>query len=294
MNGQQAIYLRWMLFLVALLLPGIVFAAGEFSKGLLWKVESQSTQPVYLFGTMHSEDKRVTTLPAPVQKAFDSSSSVTLEVKLDMQVAFETLSRMMITDGSNLNTIIGDQLFAKSAALMIGYGMPEPVLNNLKPWAVFVTLSTPKIKTGLFLDKVLYDKAVSSGKNIYGLETVSEQLSIFDDMPVDDQIILLKDTIEYHSKLPGIFEEMTNIYLQRDLDGLVAFNEKHMKEGNARVTDALMERLLVDRNVRMVDRMTDQLKEGSAFIAVGALHLPGKKGILNLLQNKGHKISVVY
>jgi len=294
MNGQQAIYLRWTFFLVTLLLPGIVFAAGGFSKGLLWKVESQSGQPAYLFGTMHSEDKRVTTLPAPVQKAFDSSSSFTLEVKLDVQVAFETLSRMMITDGSNLNTIIGDQLFAKSAALMIGYGMPEPVLNGLKPWAVFVTLSTPKIKTGLFLDKVLYDMAVSSGKKIYGLETVSEQLSIFDDMPVDDQVILLKDTIENHARLPGIFEEMTSIYVQRDLDGLVAFNEKHIKVGNTRVTEALMERLLVDRNVRMVDRMTDQLKQGGAFIAVGALHLPGKKGILNLLQNKGYEISAVY
>ena len=294
MNRQQTFYLRWTLLLVTLLLPGIVFAAGDFSKGLLWKVESQSGPPSYLFGTMHTEDKRVTTLPAPVLKAFDSSSSFTLEVKLDMQVAFETLSKMMLTDGKNLNTIIGDQLFAKTAALMIGYGMPEPVLNNMKPWAVFVTLSTPKITTGLFLDKVLYDKAVSSGKNIYGLETVSEQLSIFDDIPVDDQIILLKDTIEYHAKLPGIFEEMTNIYLQRDLDGLVAFNKKYMKEGDARVTEALMKRLLVDRNVRMVDRMTDQLKQGGAFIAVGALHLPGKTGLLNLLQNKGHKISVVY
>ena len=233
-------------------------------------------------------------MPDPVTKVFESTSSFTLEVKLDSQVALETLSMMMLKDSSNLKTILGKKLFAKSSSLMADYGMPESMVNRLKPWAIFVTLSTPKNQTGQFLDKVLYDRAISDGKSIYGLETAKEQLAIFNDVPISEQIILLEDTIKNYGKLPDIIEEMTRIYLARDLGALVALNEKYIKDGNAQITNKLMKRLVVDRNIRMVNRMANQLKTGNAFIAVGALHLPGENGILNLLQNKVHIVSVVY
>jgi len=279
---------------VLLLLPGITFASETFAKGLLWKVENKNSKPSFILGTMHTEDSRVLSLPDPVTKVFESTSSFTLEVKLDSQVALETLSMMMLKDSSNLKTILGKKLFAKSSSLMADYGMPESMVNRLKPWAIFVTLSTPKNQTGQFLDKVLYDRAISDGKSIYGLETAKEQLAIFNDVPISEQIILLEDTIKNYGKLPDIIEEMTRIYLARNLGALVALNEKYIKDGNAQITNKLMKRLVVDRNIRMVNRMANQLKTGNAFIAVGALHLPGENGILNLLQNKGHKVSVVY
>ncbi len=299
MNYRIYFYSNWLLLTGLLLLPSLVFASSAFTKGLLWKIESNYTQlnktkPSHIFGTMHTEDPRVVLMPAVIKKTFESASSFTLEVKLDSQVALDTISMMTLKDGRNLKTILGESLYAKSSALMASYGMPESMVNLLKPWAVFVSLSTPVRKTGQFLDKVLYDDAISHGKPIYGLETVKEQLDIFDNMPMKEQVILLEDTIKNHDKLSAMIEEMTLVYLARDLGGLVVLNEKYMKEGNTNITRKLMKRLLVDRNLRMVDRMANQLDQGNSFIAVGALHLPGETGILNLLRAKGYNVSVVY
>lgn len=299
MNCRKTNYSYWVLLISLSLLPGLLFASPVFTKGLLWKIESNNTlpnktKPSYLFGTMHTEDPRVISMPVVIKKTFAAASSFTLEVKLDSQVALDTISMMTLKDGRNLKAILGESLYAKSSALMASYGMPAQMVNLLKPWAVFVSLSTPISKSGQFLDKVLYDEAVSNGKTIYGLETAKEQLVIFDTIPMKEQVVLLEDTIKNHDKLPEIIEQMTKVYLARDLGGLLALNEKYMKEGNANITKKLMKRLLVDRNLRMVDRMANQLEQGDSFIAVGALHLPGETGILNLLQAKGYKVSVVY
>jgi len=286
-------YLRGVL-VALLLLPGFVFASGVGTKGLLWKVENKNTKASYLFGTMHTEDSRIILLPVPVKEVFDSARSFTSEVKLDATVALDVLSIMTLADNQSLKTILGESLYSKSYELLADYGMMELLVNRLKPWAVFVTLSTPLSKTGQFLDKVLYDRAVEQGKSTYALETVQEQLAIFNDMPMSEQIILLEDTLKNHDKFPAMFEEMANTYLARDLDALVVLNDKYMQDGDTKITEKLMKRLLVDRNVRMVDRMAKQLKEGNAFIAVGALHLPGKDGLLSLLRSKGYKISAAY
>jgi len=281
--------------LAALLLtPGLLFASSSFTKGLLWKIEPAKGKPSYILGTMHSDDPRVMSLPAAIQQKFDSASSFTIEVKLDSQLAMETLALMTFSDGRNLKDILGDALYEKSSVLMASYGMPVQMVNLLKPWAVFITLSMPKNTSGQFLDKALYDAAIIKGKTIYGLESAKEQLVIFDSIPIKDQVVLLEDTVRNYEKLPAIFEEMTNLYVARDLAGLVTFNEKQMREGNTKITNRLMKKLVDERNVRMVERMAKQLDDGDAFIAVGALHLPGQRGILNLLQDKGYKISVVY
>jgi len=289
---------KWIGLVYLLLFPGFVFASPVFTKGLLWKIEpnqaQSNTKPSYIFGTMHTEDPRVLSLPAEIKKAFDTTSSYTLEVILDSQLALDTISMMTLQNGRNLEDILGESLYAKSSKLMSGLGMPVQMINLLKPWAVFVSLSTPISKTGQFLDKLLYDQAISAGKKIYGLESATEQLAIFDNLPMKEQIVLLEDTIKNHDKLSAIFEKMTLIYLARDLEGLVALNKNNIEQSSRDITDKLMKRLIVDRNLRMVDRMEDQLGQGNAFVAVGALHLPGKAGILNLLHNKGYKISVVY
>lgn len=299
MKAYRNIVTKLACLVLLLILPVYAMASDAFPSGLLWKVESSKgsyggQKPGFVFGTMHTEDQRVLSIPPAVRDALDSASSFTLEVKLDAQVALESVALMMLSDGKNLKSMLGDRLFKQASTLMLGYGMPEQILMGLKPWAVFVTLSTPKNNSGIFLDKVLYDEAMSQGKAVYGLETVKEQLSIFDEMPVKDQVALLQDTIKNHKKLPGIFEQMTRLYLNRDLQGLVKLNKKHMKQGNIQVTKKLMKKLVVDRNVRMVSRMEGQLHEGGAFIAVGALHLPGKNGILKLLQDKGYNITKVY
>jgi uncharacterized protein YbaP (TraB family) len=87
---------------------------------------------------------------------------------------------------------------------------------------------------------------------------------------------------------------MLNAYLTRDLAGLVEINEAYQKLGDQELARMFQERLIDSRNQRMVERLHPMLEEGGLFIGVGALHLPGETGILNLLDNAGYRVEAVY
>lgn len=269
-------------------------AHGAEQKGLLWKIERDGVQPSFLLGTMHSEDPRVLKVAPEVQRAFDSSASFTMEVVLNAQAILETSQAMTFSDGRNLKTVLGAELYTKIVPLMAQHGVPEMVLPTFKPWAIFLTLSMPPAKTGIFLDAALYDAALAQKKTVHGLETVQEQLGIFERLTLAEQVQLIADAVKHAGELNAVFEEMINIYLKRDLPGLQALNEKYTASDNPKLEQKLMAELIDARNLRMFERMAPRLKEGKAFVAVGALHLPGDHGLLRLLERQGYRVSAVY
>jgi len=288
-------YSRQLFALVLLLwLATLTHAVGAEQKGLLWKIERDGAKPSYLLGTMHSEDERVLKIAPEVQRAFDGSTSFTMEVVLDAQTIADAGQAMMFSDGRNLKAVLGNDLYSKIVPLMAQHNVPEMVLPTFKPWAIFLTLSMPPAQTGVFLDAKLYDAALTQKKVVHGLETVREQLSIFDRMPIEEQIQLVTDAVKHFGELNSVFEEMIGIYLKRDLPGLQALNEKYTASDDSKLEKKLMEELIDKRNVRMVERMAPRLKEGKAFVAVGALHLPGDHGLLRLLEKQGYRVSAVY
>jgi len=116
-----------------------------------------------------------------------------------------------------------------------------------------------------------------------------------DDTPLAEQVILLKETLAHIDEMPTILEKVHVLYLSRNLTEMMTFSKEYSKsENNQQVVDKFMERVVDQRNVRMVERMEEFLKAGNTFIAVGALHLPGEKGILRLLEARGYRVSSVY
>ena len=164
----------------------------------------------------------------------------------------------------------------------------------MKPWAAAVTLSTPALETGEVLDRVLYQDAVQQGKAVYGLETLQEQLGLFDSMPEADQIALLRDAVDNFPELAAMQAELLAAYKQRDLDGLLTIYEASMQAGDQRLAEDFQRRLVDDRNQSMLERMQPYLQQGKAFVAVGVLHLPGKEGLLNRLEQQGYTVRRVY
>lgn len=265
------------------------------SKGLLWKIEQPGMRPSYLFGTIHSEDARVLNLPPVVQKTFDAAGSFTMEVLLDQAVSEQMTGAMFFSDGRDLKTLMGEDWFKRISAPLAGYGVPADMAQKMKPWAVFATLSLPKPQTGLFLDMVLYANAQQQGKPVYGLESVDEQLAVFNGMAMQDQIALLKNTVENHAQIQSQLEQIIQSYLARDLGRMERLSDEFGAEaGDPRLVDALNQRMVFDRNVLMAQRMLPRLKEGNAFIAVGSLHLPGEQGVLRLLQQRGYRVTPIY
>ena len=294
MNGlTRCLVHAWALALL-LLAAASPAQADSFGHGLLWKIEGAGTPPSYLFGTIHAEDARVLALPRQVESAFAGARSFTMEVVLDPMAIVELTTAMMLEEGKTLRGLIGESRFREVEQAMSARGMPGAVVDTLKPWAVFATLSTPKPATGLFLDRVLYLEAVSGGKPVHGLETAAEQMGVFDGLSLRDQIALLDDTLDNLHRIDDLNRQLIDTYLQRDLAGLMALNERHAREGDPRLAALLTERLIVARNHRMAERMIPQLKEGGAFVAVGALHLPGEEGILRLLSRRGYRLTAVY
>ncbi|MGB5717666.1 MAG: TraB/GumN family protein, partial [Gammaproteobacteria bacterium] len=171
---------RWLAVMLLLLLATITRADTDKSHGLLWEIGKPGQPSSWLLGTIHSEDPGVLNLPVPVRQAFDAAHSVVLEILMDADAMKYSSTAMLMLDGRTLPDIIGAPLYAQVSAAIASRGIPELVLNRMKPWAVAVTLSTPALETGEVLDRVLYQDALQQGKAVYGLETMQEQLQLFD------------------------------------------------------------------------------------------------------------------
>jgi len=262
--------------------------------GLLWEVSKAGAEPAYLFGTIHTEDPDVLQLAKPVQQAFAASQAVVLEMLLDVDAMRHSSAAMLLMDGRSLSDMIGQSLFRQASRAMQSRGITAAVLDRMQPWAAAVTLSMPAPETGQVLDAMLYQDALQQGKDVYGLETVQEQLQVFESMSVADQVTLLKDAVENFSDIDAMHAELLAAYKQRDLNGLMAISEASMQQGDQRLADEFQQTLVVDRNHRMAERMRQYLQQGKAFIAVGALHLPGEEGLLNLLEQQGYTVRRVY
>jgi uncharacterized protein YbaP (TraB family) len=267
--------------------------ASRYTKGLLWKIESPGTATSHLFGTIHSDDARVNVLPEAVARALDNSERFVMEAMLDGDSLVQMAQTMFFTDERTLEQVIGRKLYTESVKALNARGIPTLGVEKQKPWAVMMALSMPPPKTGEFLDLVLQARATRQSMPVSGLETIAEQLAVFDGLPLPQQIALLEDTVRMQADLDREFEALHKAYLARDLAAIVAISEKH-ESGDERLYNEVMDRLLDQRNRRMADRMTPLLKQGGAFIAVGAAHLPGEAGLLYRLEKAGYRVTAVY
>lgn len=267
--------------------------AARYAKGLLWKIEAPGGATSHLFGTIHSDDPRITALPEVVTRSLDASSRFVMEAIMDGESLVRMAEVMFYSDERTLEQVVGRKLYAESVKALNARGMPTLGVEKQKPWAVMMALSMPPPRTGEFLDLVLQQRAAGQNKPVSGLETIAEQLAVFDDMPLRDQIALLEDTVRMQAEIDKEFEALHKAWLARDLAGIVAVSEKQ-KPGNERLYEEVMDRLLDQRNRRMAERMAPMLKQGGAFIAVGAAHLPGEAGLLYRLEKAGYRVTAVY
>lgn len=277
-----------------LLLLALPVQAGDFSHGILWQISKPGIYPSYLLGTIHSDDPRVTRLPPAVARAFASSKSFTGELDLSANSQAQTEQAMFLPQGQTLEGVLGQARYQKCVSLMADYGVPAAMVNRMKPWAIALQLNMPKPVTDRFLDLILYQRAVARGLPVYALETIPEQVAVFDKLPESQQLVLLDEAIANYEGSSALIDTLIDLYLARDLAGLQAINDQQLQQGDTQLAAEVEQRLIIARNQRMVKRMQPRLREGHAFIAVGALHLPGKQGILNLLQQQGYLVKYVY
>ncbi len=274
--------------------PGNVEYEGpsRFDRGMLWEIRSPQGGTSHLFGTIHLADDEIVNLPAPVNARFEASRTFVMEVVPEPEEIMQMAAMMYVSDGETLDALISPPLFQRVVEILAAYNLPEFAIAGMRPWSAYLTMSYPADMRPV-LDLRLLEQAQAAGMEAHGLETLLEQGSIFSDLPTEDQVRLLADTACHHDLLREDMEAMKRLYLKRDLKGMFVYGQRQAFADNS-LYEQLSDRLLNRRNGVMAGRMQPYLEEGGAFIAVGAMHLPGKDGILNRLAKQGYGVERVY
>ena len=173
-------------------------------------------------------------------------------------------------------------------------------MRLFKPWAIMTLLSLPPSEVKrqaageMALDHRLQEAAAERGIALHSLEVIDEQISLFNDMAEDDQVAMLDATISQSDQVELMFEKMRSAYLDQDPARIFELMRAQQTGYDPALVETFTARFLNARNDRMVERMQPQLGEGGAFIAVGALHLPGERGILQQLADQGFRLTRLY
>lgn len=276
-------------------------------KGLLWKIEKADEKPSFLFGTMHMTDPRVTTLTPAAQKAFDASDTVVIETTevLDQSKMVAAIMKepdlTMFTDSTTLTSLLSPEDAALVDKALDARGIPPASVSKMKPWMLSAMVALPacefsrKAAGAPVLDIKLAQDAKASGKELAGLETVADQLRAMASLPMDFHMKGLVDTLKLGDRMDDVIETMIVLYQKGDtgmfwpLFRAVLPNEGNGDDGYAAFDEAMIKA----RNRTMAEHAEPILARGNAFIAVGAMHLPGSDGLIALLRNDGYKVTSI-
>lgn len=292
----------------------VVTAAAETvenGKAVLWKIEGpKGKAPSWLFGTMHVSDPRVLDLPAEADEALKAARVVALENTnvLDPAVAraayAEGLRFIVYSDGRTLPKVLDPEVWTKLKVAMDARGIPGWAVMGWKPWmVVFGVLLYPPCEIRRwtagekFLDIMIGERAKAAGKPVVDLETVLDQFSAIDAMTEADQIALLSAMLRIEDSIVDFQETTIRNYEAGRIDLLWATNIVLI--GAADVTGqqayitSLLENAAYRRNAVMLKNARPLIDEGNAFLAIGALHLVGDKGLVRLLREAGYTVTPV-
>ncbi|MEO6719003.1 MAG: TraB/GumN family protein [Ferruginibacter sp.] len=266
-------------------------AQDTSSKTLLWRISGNGlNKPSYLYGTMHLKDRRLFFFGDSVYKSIEASEGFAMEI--DPNELIDSLfARINAADTSTLLRKLLDEKKFKSVAKKLEkkFGMPadkisrKQLMDDRDNWYSKIR-KNDDMKT--FMDLYLYDIAHKQGKWVGGIEDVSDQLDLKDELGKDMNIADYIDEDKDDEKRKYM-EKMITVYVAADIKKIdEIINTTTSKEYN--------DLLLVHRNIKMSQRMDSLAHIRNSFFAVGAAHLPGETGVIKLLQNKGFNVTPVF
>lgn len=276
-------------------------------KGLLWKLEKAGEQPSYLFGTMHMTDPRVVTLPQEAQKAFHAADTVIIETTevLDQQKLMAAMLKepdlTMFTDSTTLASLLSPEDATVMNKALDERGIPPLSVAKMKPWMLSAMVAMPacelarKAGGAPVLDIKLAQDAKAAGKDLEGLETVGDQLRAMASLPIAFHMKGLVDTLKMGDRMDDINETMIALYQRGEIGMIWPLFRVLLpeEEGDASGYAAFEEAMVTARNKVMADRAEPILAKGNAFMAVGALHLPGPDGLVEQFRKDGYTVTTL-
>lgn len=281
----------WVLAIIAGVLPATAMAVDVFTSGLFWRVSRPGIPDSHVLGTIHVPDPRVSAVPDDVRKALEGSR--VLATELVLRVVGDHLPDAEFLDPpQRLDTLLGAARFADLQRTLEARDVAAETIWRLKPWAALLRLTESAGTASASLDDNLYALARARRLPVRTLESADEQLCAFDAIPLDSQVALLLDALGHPADRTDARERALRSYLAGDLAALAALPPAARRDpALAPHYRALAKHLIVDRTVVMHHGLFVPLRAGGVFVAVGASHLYGDKGLLALLRADGYRIT---
>ncbi|MFV0298056.1 MAG: TraB/GumN family protein [Hyphomicrobiaceae bacterium] len=283
-----------------------VAAKTPNGKAIFWRISSPDAKPSHLFGTIHLSDARVTHLSADVTSALDQADVLALEVAdLSAQALMRTLvhfrSQMFFADGRTLDQLLTPAEMEQAEAVAARRGLPSTALNMARPWFVSLLLAVSQCEQNrtregaLPLDLTIAGRARARGTAVVGLESMDDQLKVFASQPDADQLAYLRANLKFESQRADAVETLVQRYIGRELAMAWPLQQELWTRAGLKPSamESMKSSLLTSRNQKMRDAALPLLEKGNAFIAVGALHLIGKTGLVALFRQAGYQVDAI-
>ncbi len=263
-------------------------------KHSLWQITGARNQ-VYLLGSVHLLDKDQYPLPEVFNRAFDQSEIIVFEVNLDNadlpEVQRKFISKGIFTNDTTLQDVLSDSVFILVKNFCSQAGLPVQAFQKMKPWMLSLSLMQLKLKQMRFdpkygIDQYFYQKAKKVKKKIQSLETIDFQIDLFGQFSLLEQNKLILQTIEELND----FEKKMNLLVNAWNTGNASLLDSLMNE-SFKDYPGLYDKLLVRRNLNWLKKIEHFLKQKKNYLViVGAGHLVGEQGVINLLKSKGYRV----
>ena len=264
-------------------------------KSLLWEISGNGLKETsFLYGTIHIIDKEDYFLPAGTLSAIDKSEKVFFEIDMtqmsDVSKLMPLMQKAFMDNDLTLKDLLNDEDYKLVNNHFKELGLPLFFLEKIKPMflTVFASgdMSPGDLQNG---DIKSYEMefmkiAENSGKTIGGLETIDYQISIFDSIPYKDQANMLVESIKSTDVGDDQMKELVDLYIAQDIAGLYK-----IMQGDENISE-YEDVLLFKRNANWIPIMSQNMVSSRSFFAVGAGHLGGTKGVINLLRQEGYSV----
>jgi len=278
-------------------------AAVENGEATFWRIDRPGTPPSFLLGTMHSPDPRIARIEGKVADALAQSRIVLVEnvESLDagkMLAAMASLRDVaFLPAGKDIESLLApvDAALAREAAA--ARALPWEFARRMQPWMLAAALAIPvcdateRRQGGKALDALIAERAVAGGMQPEGLESVAEQFAAIASLPAEFHLRALTEGLKLGELADPLMATTKELYLQGRIGMILPLMRAYSPaawggDGAERLQEALIHR----RNAVMVERAVPRLESGHVFLAVGAMHLPGSKGLVTLLRERGFTV----
>jgi len=271
----------------------------DLENSLLWEISGNGlASSSYLFGTIHMIEEESFFWPEGTLAAFEASKDVAFEIDLDdmfdMGAQMGLITKAFMADGKTLKDLYTEEDYVFVKNHFDGMGIPMMFLEKLKP--MFLTVfASGDVEFGKGFgegsgiksyEMELYSLAQDSKKDVDGLETMEYQMAVFDSIPYEAQAEMLLETIKAGDQEGDVFKAMIDMYVSQDITKMV----NAMSEEEAGI-EGYEDVLLYTRNKNWIPVMAEKMSSAKTFFAVGAGHLGGKDGVIDLLKKEGYKLT---